>query len=226
MDNRWILITGRNLVQDDRVTLERRGALQAAGSASSRSCAASGSSPARGKVRRLLDAAGERGVDDPALNMAIAVGNAGGQPVLAVFGLTADYPAAQRRHYRFLVEGLVDAENDLSLRNVPLIVRLGSPADVVPTLVAELGASFLVGDENPVRIGQQWRNQVAGKLEVPFHVVDADVVVPTALFPKEEFAARTLRPKIHRVWQDYLKPLPRPHAENSWSEIRPAGEVT
>src|SRR5271166_2891431 len=159
----------------------------------------------------------QRGVDNPALNMAIALGNAVGQPVLAVFGLTADYPAAQRRHYRFLVEGLVDAENDLSLRNVPLIVRLGSPADVVPALVAELGASFLVGDENPVRIGQQWRNQVAGKLEVPFHVVDADVVVPTALFPKEEFAARTLRPKIHRVWQDYLKPLPRPPAENSSS---------
>jgi deoxyribodipyrimidine photo-lyase len=167
----------------------------------------------------------QRGVDNPALNLAIALGNAVGQPVLAVFGLTADYPAAQRRHYRFLVEGLVDAENDLSLRNVPLIVRLGSPADVVPALVAELDASLLVGDENSVRIGQQWRNQVAGKLEVPFHVVDADVVVPTALFPKEEFAARTLRPKIHRVWQDYLKPLPRPHAENSWSETRPAGEV-
>ena len=46
----------------------------------------------------------QRGVDNPALNMAIALGNAVGQPVLAVFSLTADYPDAQRRHYRFLVE--------------------------------------------------------------------------------------------------------------------------
>jgi deoxyribodipyrimidine photo-lyase len=45
----------------------------------------------------------QRGVDNAALNMAIALGNAIGQPVLAVFGLTADYPQAQRRHYRFLV---------------------------------------------------------------------------------------------------------------------------
>jgi len=34
----------------------------------------------------------QRGVDNPALNMAIALGNAVGQPVLAVFSLTADYP--------------------------------------------------------------------------------------------------------------------------------------
>ena len=39
----------------------------------------------------------QRGVDNPALNLAIALGNAVGQPVLAVFGLTADYPEAQRQ---------------------------------------------------------------------------------------------------------------------------------
>ena len=167
----------------------------------------------------------QRGRDNPALNMAIALGNALGQPVLAVFSLTADYPEAQRRHYRFLVEGLVDAEKDLMKRNVPLIVRIGQPGDVVPALVAEVGASVLVGDENPVRIGQRWRDQVAGKLEVPFHLVDADVVVPTSLFPKEEFAARTLRPKIHRVLQDYLKPLPSPDARFPWRGSQPAGEV-
>jgi len=34
----------------------------------------------------------QRGVDNPALNMTIALGNAVGQPMLAVFSLTADYP--------------------------------------------------------------------------------------------------------------------------------------
>ena len=167
----------------------------------------------------------QRGVDNPALNMAIALGNAVGQPVLAVFSLTADYPDAQRRHYRFLVEGLVDAERDLMVRGVPLVVRLGRPGEVVPVLAAEMGASLVVGDKNPVRIGQQWREQVAGALEVPFHLVDADVVVPTSLFPKEEFSARTLRPKVHRVWEEYLRPLPSPHARVAWNGSRPAGEA-
>ena len=157
------------------------------------------------------------GVDNPALNLAIAIGNTVGQPVLAVFGLTADYPEAQRRHYRFLVEGLVDAAADLAARGVPLVVRLGSPDEVVPAFAEEVRASFVVGDENPVRVGQKWREQVAGKLKVPFSLVDADVVVPTSLFPKEEFAARTLRPKIHRVWDEYLKPLPNLNAQVRWT---------
>jgi deoxyribodipyrimidine photo-lyase len=154
----------------------------------------------------------QRAVDNPALNLAIALGNAAGQPVVAGFSLTADYPGAQRRHYRFLVEGLADASAGLAERGVPLLIRLGRPGEVVPTLAGELNASVVIGDENPVRVGRLWREQVAQGLNVPFHLVDADVVVPSSLFPKEEFAARTIRPKIHRVWDDFLKPLPSPEA--------------
>ena len=167
----------------------------------------------------------QRGIDNPALNLAIEVANAVAQPVVAVFALTADYPGAQRRHYRFLVEGLEDAEADLAARGVPLVVRLGNPGEVVPAFVEEVRASLLVGDENPVRVGREWRERVSRRLAVPFHLVDADVVVPTSLFPKEEYAARTLRPKIHRVWQEYLKPLPSPMARIPWEGRRPAGEA-
>jgi deoxyribodipyrimidine photo-lyase len=166
----------------------------------------------------------QRGLDNPALNLAIAIGNEVGRPVLAVFGLTADYPEAQRRHYRFLVEGLVDASADLTARGVPLVVRLGRPDQVVPGVAEEVGASLVVGDENPVRVGQKWREAVAQRLKVPFYVVDADVVVPTSLFPREEFAARTLRPKIHKVWEEYLKPLPSLVARVRFTGPPPRGE--
>ncbi|MFO0891820.1 MAG: deoxyribodipyrimidine photo-lyase [Isosphaeraceae bacterium] len=166
----------------------------------------------------------QRGLDNPALNFAIAMGNAAGLPVIAAFSLTADYPGAQRRHYRFLVEGLVDAEADLAARGVPLVIRLGRPGEQVPALAAELNAAFVVGDENPVRVGRLWREDMARALRVPFHLVDADVVVPTSLFPKEEFAARTIRPKIQRVWEEYLKPLPKPEAKVRWEGPLPDGE--
>ena len=81
----------------------------------------------------------------------------------------------------------------------------------------------MVGDENPVRIAHAWRKSAARKLCVPFYLVDADVVVPTSLFPKEEFAARTIRPKIHRVWEEYLRPLPSPAARTGWTQAYPAG---
>jgi deoxyribodipyrimidine photo-lyase len=165
----------------------------------------------------------QRGVDNPALNMAIATGNAVDQPVLAVFALTADNPGAQRRHYRFLLEGLADAADDLASRGVPLVLRLGRPEQVVPALAEEARASLVVVDENPVRVGQMWRREVAARLKVPFYAVDADVVVPSSLFPKQEYAARTLRPKIHRVWDEYLKPLPSPIARVCWTEPPPEG---
>ena len=131
----------------------------------------------------------QRGVDNAALNLAIAVGNALNLPVLSAFGLTADYLGAQRRHYRFLLDGLDDSPHDLERRGIPFVVRLGHPDAVIPALAEECGAAMVVGDENPVRIGQHWRERTAEDLRVPFYLVDADVVVPASHFPGEEYAA-------------------------------------
>ncbi len=165
----------------------------------------------------------QRGVDNPALNLAIVIGNSLEVPVLAVFGLTPSYPGAQRRHYRFLLDGLVDAASDLERRGVTLVVRLGRPDEVVTAVAREVRAGLVVGDENPVRVGKQWREALAGDLGVPFYLVDGDVVVPSSHFPKEEYAARTIRPKIHRVLEDYLKPLPNPVARVAWTGQPPSG---
>jgi deoxyribodipyrimidine photo-lyase len=167
----------------------------------------------------------QRGRDNPALDRAIVLANERRLPVLAVFGLTAAYPQAQRRHYRFLLDGLVDAARDLEARRVPLIIHLAEPGQAVLQVVGQMRPALVVGDENPVRIGQQWRAAVAAGLRVPFECVDADVVVPTALFPHEEYAARTIRPKIHRVWREYLVSAPEPRAETVWSgDDLPRGE--
>src|SRR5687767_384257 len=73
----------------------------------------------------------QRGRDNAALNLAIALGNALKLPVLTAFGLTAHYPTAQRRHYRFLLDALPEIRDDLSARGVPLVVRLGDPSRIV-----------------------------------------------------------------------------------------------
>jgi deoxyribodipyrimidine photo-lyase len=103
---------------------------------------------------------------------------------------------------------------------VPLVVRLGEPSQVVLELAAEVRPALVVGDENPVRVAEQWHARVAEGLRVPFQCVDADVVVPTALFPREEYAARTIRPKIHRVWREYLVPASEPTARIRLSETQ------
>ena len=180
--------------------------------------------PAGGCVLYWMQRA-QRGVDNAALNLAIALGNALNKPVLAAFALTAAYPQAQRRHYRFLVDALPEIAGQLAARGVPLVVRLGPPPEVIAALVAETRPAILIGDENPLRIPTAWRDQVAQAVSIPFRLVDADVVVPTSLFPKQEFAARTIRPRIHRVLAEYLKPIPNPRAQHApVAERVPTGE--
>ncbi len=167
----------------------------------------------------------QRVLDNPALELAIESGNVLGLPVLVAFGLTADYPSAQRRHYRFLLDGLKEMVDSLQKRKVAFVLRLGSPDEVILKLAEECHPALVVGDENPVRVGQRWRDRVALGLKVPLWLVDADVVVPSALFPKEEYAARTIRPKIHRVLSEYLKPLPQVKPAVTWAgRTAPVGE--
>ena len=60
----------------------------------------------------------QRGVDNPALDLAIALGNELALPVIAYFSAISNFPHANLRHYVFLNQGLPDIEEDLAERNV------------------------------------------------------------------------------------------------------------
>src|SRR6201987_873015 len=80
----------------------------------------------------------QRGLDNPALDLAIALGNELGLPVVVFFSVFPNYPHANLRHYVFLNQGLPDIEEDLAERNVAYIVR--RPPDNQPEkLLQEIG---------------------------------------------------------------------------------------
>ena len=160
----------------------------------------------------------QRGKDNPALNLAVELGNTLLCPVLTVFAITPSFPDAQRRHYKFLADGLLDIEHDLKTKNVPFLVRVGAPNEIIAAVCAETNALAVISDENPLRVGRFWRDRFAKETNLPYARVDSDVVVPTSLFPKEEYAARTIRPKIHEVWDTFLKAVPNPKAAVDWDE--------
>src|SRR5271157_3100891 len=55
----------------------------------------------------------QRGADNPALDVAIEIGNELGLPVIVFFSAIANFPHANLRHYAFLNQGLSDIEEDL-----------------------------------------------------------------------------------------------------------------
>jgi deoxyribodipyrimidine photo-lyase len=157
----------------------------------------------------------QRATDNAALDVAIAAANLLGKPVVVLFVLVGDYPSANLRHYRFMLEGLRELPTALAARRVGFVLRRAR-VDEVPRFCDEVGAALLVGDENPLREPERWRRQVADAGRVPFWTVDADVVVPSALLEKEQYSAATIRPRLHRQIEWCLRPAPRRSARVPW----------
>lgn len=143
---------------------------------------------------------------NPALEYAVAEANDRGLPVLVCFGLTDGFPEANARHYHFMLQGLRDVEAALAERGIGFALRKGSPMHVALELSEE--AALVVCDRGYLRIQREWREALADHSGCRLVQVEGDVVVPIeTASPKHEYAARTLRPKLHKLWDDYLVPL-------------------
>jgi deoxyribodipyrimidine photo-lyase len=145
----------------------------------------------------------QRAGDNPALDLAIDAGNALRKPVVVFFGLHAFVERANLRHYQFLVEGLPELAEGLERRGVGVVVRRSPDHQLLPFL-DEVKPALVIGDENPLRQPERWRQTIAAAIRVPLWTVDADVVVPSALLLKEQYAARTIRPRIHARLDEFL----------------------
>src|SRR6201996_5449021 len=156
----------------------------------------------------------ERALDNPALDVAVQVGNALNLPVLAYFSAISNFPHANLRHYRFLNQGLVDIEEDLQQKQIGFVVRR-PPNNSLQALLEEVNAAMVIGDENPCREPERWRKVLANRLRIPYWTVDADVVVPSGLFQKRMYALHIFRPKLYAELPKYLveQPVTKPHRE-------------
>lgn len=127
-------------------------------------------------------------------------------PVVAGFGLTADYPEANERHFAFMLEGLAETTRDLANRGIALVVRRGNPPTVAGRLAAD--AALVVADRSYLRHQRRWRRELAGKARCPVIQVESDVVVPAeTAADKDLYAVRSLRSRLKKLWDRFLVPL-------------------
>jgi deoxyribodipyrimidine photo-lyase len=138
-----------------------------------------------------------------ALEYAIREANRLKQGVLVGFGLMDDYPEANQRHYIFMLEGLKETQSSLAKRGIKMVVQKGAPPDVALGLGNR--ASMIVCDRGYLRHQKKWRRKVAREAGCRVLQVESDVVIPLEVVSdKAEYAARTIRPKIHKHLGDYL----------------------
>jgi len=191
----------RVLADDARVTVRRAGV------------------PAKGKCVVYWMQRAQRGRDNHALDKVVDVANALGLPCVAYFAGIKNFPHANLRHYAFLNQGLPDVEEDCAERGIGFVMRR-APHEDHEQFFADVDAAMIIGDENPMRVPEQWREHLAKTLRIPFWTVDADVVVPSKLLEKAQFSAGVARPRLYRALPEFLVPYQNPKAAKSWKQLR------
>jgi deoxyribodipyrimidine photo-lyase len=160
----------------------------------------------KGKYVLYWMQASQRTEYNHALEYAISKANDLLQPVVVFFGITDHFPEGNERHYYFMLEGLWEVKRSLEKRGIKLVIRIRTPELGIVTLAKD--ASLVMVDRGYLRIQKEWRKDVAQRLTCPLIQVESDVIVPVEeASPKEEYAAATFRPKIHKKLDHFLVPL-------------------
>jgi len=173
----------------------------------------------------------QRGLDNPALDVAIEAANALGKPVVVFFAPVPFYPNANLRHYHFLAQGIPDIASALAKRNAGFVLRR-YPDHSLLRFCDEVKPALVIGDENPMREPEAWRKTAAKKLNAPFWTVDADVIVPSKLLEKAQYAAHTIRPRLHAHLNTFVVPSRNPRAHVAWKKparlqsLNPSTDIT
>ncbi len=161
--------------------------------------------------------------DNWALLYAAETARENDESMAVLFNLVPKFLGATARQYEFMLGGLEETSHELAKFNIPLIVLTGDPAVEIPKFVAKNKIGLLVKDFSPLKINRRWAKQVAGKVAIAVHEIDTHNIVPCRVVSdKPEYAAYTIRPKIHKKLDEYLVEFPKLKKQTSvWpSEIK------
>jgi deoxyribodipyrimidine photo-lyase len=121
------------------------------------------------------------------------------------------------RHGSFLLGGLKIVEEELHAKKVPFQILTphehSQVGQSVHDCVTSQDASVVICDMSPLRQYREWMETQASPLMIqsnlPLYQVDAHNVVPVWFAsPKRQVGARTLRPKINKLLQDFMTHFP------------------
>ncbi len=118
-------------------------------------------------------------------------------------------PAPESGGQQFLLEGLFQLRQQAQRLNIAFDVLAGPAETLLPRFIDRYNCHLLVTDFSPLRRKKQQCDRVGANISVPLLEVDGHNIIPCWLAsPKKEYAAYTLRPRIHRLLEDYLTEFP------------------
>ena len=143
-----------------------------------------------------------------ALLYAVELANRLQLPVLFYEGLTCTYEYANDRLHTFILQGVPETARRLKKAGIGYLFYLRKTRDSANDVVYQFAqdAAALVTDDYPTFIAREHNARVPQKLDIPYYVVDSSCVVPMQEIKDRQYAAYTIRPRIHRLLPKYLSP--------------------
>ena len=165
-----------------------------------------------------------RATANHALAFAAQKANELGLPLLVYEALTFNYPQANDRIHTFILEGVAEMQRSIEALGAGYFFYLRRNQSDPNGILYELAkdAALVVTDDYPVFVAAVHNERVSKKLDIPFYTVDSSCVVPMNAFEKREWAAYTIRPKIHKLLFEYLEPVDAIHLHRRWNAPKPA----
>ena len=146
----------------------------------------------------------QRVKNNEALEFAIKESNKNKLPLIVVFLHIKNYPEAVNRSYKFMLEGLLEVEQQLIDREIRLVVKTIQNRREIPDILKK--AAFIVSEKAYLNFTRKWHRNVRENTCCNWFDIETEVVVPVEkASQKEEYSAYTLRRKIKPKIDTYLK---------------------
>lgn len=153
-----------------------------------------------------------------ALEYAVEKANDLNKGLIVIFVIT-NYPEANERHYYFMLEGIFETKLKLEERGINFYILKGNPINEITN--AGINAIEVITDCGYTKIQKEWRKLIAEKITCKFKEIETDVIVPVKeVSEKEEYSARTIRPKIKKQLIKYMVKLNKIELKNKFVKIK------
>lgn len=127
-----------------------------------------------------------------------------------VFSLTFDFLSAETRHYDFMLAGLVLVSKKLQNLNIHFEILEGIIPETIAKFIEQNDITTVFCDFDPLKIKRNWKYELSDLINCSLYEIDSHNIVPCRLAStKQEFSARTIRPKINKLLPEYLTEFPQ-----------------
>ena len=131
-------------------------------------------------------------------------------PLIVCFQYLGDFPDSNIRQYGFLFKGLLELKTKLERLNIQFVLIRGDVKRGLSKIIEEKSVGAMIVDHSPLKVYQKRVKKIVNITNIPIYQIDAHNIVPVwVASEKKEYAAYTIRKKIHTKLDQFLTDYPK-----------------